>query len=180
MGPLVAAQQRVKARLFSQDETRWIRRCGARLDELDNLATTPRNDNEAHFVQVAAHGGQPNTERERLWLRVQVACRFEESIEKAALCTQGLDAAAGLDAEARQLRIDMRDAEHQVAELLEELALAGRDAGALRKRSLCNVAFATMLFAQVEGEPAQRTIFDVSRTHVPHQTLPPSLAGIGL
>lgn len=141
---------------------------------------TPRNDNEAHFVQVAAHGGLPNTERERLWLRVQMGCRYEESIEKAALCTQALDAAAGLDAEARQLRIDMRDAEHQVVELLEELALAGGDPGALRKRSLCNVTFATALFAQVaEGHAPKRLIFAAAQRGPPNQTLPPSRSGIG-
>lgn len=169
-----------KARLFSQDEIRWIRRYGARLDELANLALAPRNEKEEHFVKVAAHGGQPNTERERLWLRVQMACRFEDSIEKAALCMQALDAAAGLDAEARQLRIDMRDAEDQVAELLEALALAGGDPAAKRRRSLSNVVSATMLFPRMgEREGPERFIFDIARQHVPSQLLPPSRAGIG-
>ena len=40
-----------------------------------------------------------------------MVCRYEESIVKAALRDQAMEAAAGLDAEARYLRQELRDAE---------------------------------------------------------------------
>lgn len=124
-----------KARLFSQEEMRWIRRYGAKLDELANGARVPRTEAERHFVQVAMGGQMPRNDRERLWVRVQIACRYEESVKKALLCQEAMEVAVGLEAEARALRSEMREYEMLILEMQSDLRMQEGDLEEARRRA---------------------------------------------
>lgn len=133
--------------MFSQDEIRWIRRYGVRLDELPNGAAAPRTEAERHFVAVAGGGAVPQNDRERLWVRVQIACRYEESIKKATLCQDAMEMAAGLAAETLQLRKDFRELDAYCAELVSDIRWYDGDpdeaAARARRRLVRNVEYVT-------------------------------------
>lgn len=74
----------VRTRYFGPDELGWLRRYGARVDRLANLAAEPRNYCEKHFVRVCVGHEEPTTPRERLWLLMQVVCRYVEAADRAA------------------------------------------------------------------------------------------------
>ena len=46
------------------------------------MALMPRTDRERHFLEVCEGRDDPTTERERLWLRVPIICRFPEVAER--------------------------------------------------------------------------------------------------
>ncbi len=141
----------VRSRLFSDEEIRWVKRFGRKLDALASLASEPETDGERHFVAVCQGSAAPTTDRERLWLRVRVVCKYEASMERASRCDLSEHRAATLEREIRQLRRDLRRTEQERDLLLEEQQLRAGDAGALLRRSIQNVDYATPLFATPPG-----------------------------
>ena len=85
----------IRTRYFGPDELAWLSRYGTRLDRLATLAAEPRNDREKHFVRVCLGHEEPTSPRERLWLLMQVMCRYEEAAERAAR-TDVLEEEAGV------------------------------------------------------------------------------------
>ena len=100
-----------RARNFNADEITWIRRYGARLDEIACMRVAPRNERERQFLLVCVGDCLPTTDRERLWIRAQIVCRYEGSVERASRCLRAEEAAAALAAECARLRRDLRECE---------------------------------------------------------------------
>ncbi len=163
----------IRARFFNADEQRWIRRYGARLDSIACMIEQPRNDAEKHFFTVCQGDAMPRNDRERLWLRVQVVCRYQRALERAARTDLAEHQVSALAAEVATMRWIVKDCEEVAAEVLEELAVERGEEYAMRRRSVANVRYATSLFERDEplvGPPTVRFMF---RPGVPVQTFPP-------
>ncbi len=137
------------------------------------MVELPRSDAEKHFLAVCNGDVVPRTDRERLWLRVQVVCRYEQALQRAARTDLAEHQAAALAAEVAAMRWLVQDAEEMAAELLEEIAVTRGEAYALRRRSIENVRYATSLFERDEPLVGPPTIRFMFRPNVPVQTFPP-------
>ena len=132
--------EETRRRYCNDDERRWIRRYGAKLDEIACLISALRTERKKHFLEVCEGRADPSNERERLWLRVQIICRFPEVAERSARADLAEHRNAALEAEILQLRRDLRDSESCVMEILEEPRMNGGHFDTRRRRSVCNVA----------------------------------------
>jgi uncharacterized protein YifE (UPF0438 family) len=175
-----ALGEETRQRFFNDDERKWIRTHGAKLDEIACLVRVPSGDKEGHFLQVCLGHAPPRNERERLWLRAQLVCRHHLIADRAARADLAEHRAAAGAAENAQLRRDLREAESVAMECIEEVRmLTGRN-WTPPKRSWCNVDWVTPRFAQVElvGPMPIRWIVSEAWRGVPSQTFPPSLSRI--
>lgn len=150
----------VRRRWFTFDERLFVARYGARLDELACMRVVPRNDAERHFVQVCIGEVEPSNDRERLWLRVQMVCRFERSIVRAAEADLARHDAAALRAENRALKAHVDHLERHVIELFDEL----RHYTGVPSFPTCNVVHASLQFRRPEtmGPPSRRFVIDAA------------------
>jgi len=132
-----------RRRFFTADERKLITRYGARLDELACLRDNPRDDSEKHFIDVCVTTGtEPRSAIERLWLLVQVVCRYQRSVERAARADMAEHDAVALWAENRALKAQNDHLELFTVRLQRELKELRGDA----PRSLCNVDYVTPHF----------------------------------
>ena len=136
--------EEVRRRYFTADERKFMRRYGARLDELASLAVAPRNADEEHFLEVCARRAEPRNARERLWLIVRLVCLFEESLDRAARTDVAEHQAAALYAENRSLRRELRENERDYMEILGHLQMIRGDDGP--PKAIGNVSCMTPLF----------------------------------
>ncbi len=146
----------LRDRLFTPEEVQWVKRYGRKLDQLSSFAREPANDRERHFVAVCRGDAQPTTDRERLWLRVRVVCRYEASLERATRCDVAEHHAATWAHENLQLRRDVRRLEQERDLLYEELQVYEQNPRALQQRSIRNIDDVTPLFVEaIDGaDPA--------------------------
>lgn len=146
-----------KSRYFTKDERAWINRYGARLDEIACMAVEPRNDRERQFLAVCLRHELPQTERQRLWLRAQMVCRYEDSLERAARTDLAEHRNAAMRGELQQLRIDLRAAEHEAMQIVTELRMLRGDDGPEVRRADANATWVTPRFrSSATGEPVAR------------------------
>lgn len=89
----------------------FIRRYGARLDELARIRALPSNDDEQHFLTVCMGHAEPRSDRERLWLYAQMVCRYEKSLQRAARTDLVEHENDALRIENRRLRGDLAASE---------------------------------------------------------------------
>ncbi len=146
------------------------------------MITAPKTERQRHFLEVSEGRAEPQDERERLWLRVQIICRFPAVAERSARADLAEHRNAALEAEILQLRRDLRDAEGYAMEILEELRMHGGDFDTRRKRSICKVVWMSPKFAPIVramGPPAVRMLMTPATRGVPTQVLQPSPVGIG-
>ena len=60
------------------------------MDELACLRTNPETDAEKHFVKVCLGHEEPQTIRERLWLRELTVVRYKASLKRVAACGKAI------------------------------------------------------------------------------------------
>lgn len=137
-----ALDESVRRRYFSKDERAFITRYGSRLDELATHREVPTNEKEQHFVRVCMGDAEPSTPRERMWLLVQIVCRFEAAATRSARADLAEHDAFALRAENTKLKARTDHFEAYIAQLGRELAAATEPKSA----SICNVVHATMRF----------------------------------
>ena len=140
----------VRTRYFGPDELAWLSRYGARLDRLATLNVDPRNDREKHFVRVCLGHEQPTNARERLWLLMQVVCRYEEAAARAARTDVLEEEAVALRAFARAAKAKTDHLEAFVLRLSSELRHASEPPPSTQA-PVCNVVWASARFRLVGG-----------------------------
>lgn len=141
-----------RARYFSGAEVRFVQRYGSRLDKIASMVEAPTTAAELHFYEVCVGNATSRNDTERLWLRVQLVCRYERSIALAARA-EALEYELGpLQKENMALRRDLRDAELLAMEAIRELKMHTGEAQRPRP-SICNVVHATMRFGMAPCSP---------------------------
>lgn len=140
-----------RRRYFTADERKFIRRYGAKLDEIACMRANPVNDDELHFLQVCQRQAEPRTARERLWLYVQLVCRYERSLQRAARTDLVEYENDALRIENRALRADMTALEREYMEILSELKMHRGEE--VLKRPVCNVVWMTDRFRMRAASP---------------------------
>ena len=139
-----------RVRYFSGAEMRFIQRYGSRLDKIASMVEEPNTAAEQHFYEVCMGTATSRNDSERLWLRVQLVCRYERSIALAARA-ETLEYELGpLQQENMSLRRDLRDAEKLAMDAINELRM---HTGGPPPLSICNVVHATMRFAPCSPWP---------------------------
>lgn len=144
--------EKLRRRYFTREERAFITRYGARLDELACHRTNPTNEKEQHFLRVCVGEDEPATPNERLWLLVQIVCRYQRAVDRAARADLAEHDAFALRAENNALKAQNDHLERHCVSLWRQLeqATAGRPA------SICNVVYATLRFRKPETcGPAQ-------------------------
>lgn len=149
-----ALDEAVRRRYFSKEERAFITRYGSRLDELASFREGPTTEKEQHFVRVCMGEEEPSTPRERLWLFVQLVCRFEEAAGRSARVDLAEHDAFALRGENRKLKARCDHLEAYIVALERgeqqlERELYQQEAPA----SICNVVQATMLFTALPCSP---------------------------
>ena len=165
-----ALDEALRRRYFTRDERAFITRYGGRLDELASYRDGPRNEKEEHFLRVCGGEAEPDSPRERLWLLVQLVCRFQRAVDRAARADLAEHDAFALRAENAALKAKIDHLERYALRLQRE-----RGAAAAENPSVCNVVWATGLFApreKVLGPPPVRFILSAARRGLPALTLP--------
>jgi hypothetical protein len=110
------------------------------------MRVEPRNERERQFLHVCMGDTLPTSDRERLWLRAQMVCRYEGSVERASRCSRAEEAASVLAAECAQLRRDLRECEiESSAAIARAMVDEGNRAWRLEQR------LALMNVSKVEG-----------------------------
>ena len=134
-------KQEVCDRYFNADEIAWITRYGSRLDQIACMVAVPRNERERQFLLVCMGNEWPTSDRERLWLRAQMVCRYEGCVERASRCSRAEETAGALAAECTQLRRDLREYELETsAAIARAMVDEGNQAWRLSQRlALMNV-----------------------------------------
>ena len=61
-------EKSTRRRYFTAAERKFMRRYGAKLDELSCQRVNPRNDDDHHLVLVCLGQAEPRSDLERLWL----------------------------------------------------------------------------------------------------------------
>ena len=140
----------VRTRYFGPDELGWLSRYGTRLDRLATLAVDPRNEREKHFVRVCLGHEQPTNARERLWLLMQVVCRYEEAAARAARTDVLEEEAVALRAFARAAKAKVDHLEAFALRLSSELRLTTVATQPL-PQPVCNVVWASARFRLIGG-----------------------------
>ncbi len=155
----------IRRRYFTRRERDFVTRWGAHMDELACLRTNPATDAEHHFVQVCLGHEEPKTIRERLWLFVQLVCRYDRSLTRAARADLAEHDAAALRAENRALKAKSDHLERYVVQLGRELRAATGEANP----RICNVQWVSPLFRAPEvcGPPTMRFVMDVKHRGAP-------------
>ena len=138
--------EKLRRRYFTKEERAFITRYGARLDELACLRDNPRTEKEVHFVKVCIGDEEPDSPRERLWLLVQLVCRYQRSVDRAARADLAEHDAFALRAENNALKAKIDHFERHVVTLTRELKAAMAE----RPQSICNVVYASLLFRRSE------------------------------
>ena len=140
--------EKLRRRYFTRDERAFVTRYGARLDELACFRANPSNDKEAHFLAVCS-GEEPTSPRERLWLLVQLVCRFQRAVDRAARADLAEQDAFALRAENRALKAKNDHLERYAHGLAIQV---GRFNGDLEPPppSVCNVVWMTPRFREPE------------------------------
>ena len=139
-----------RRRYFTTEERKFIRRYGAKLDEIASMRTEPANDDERHFLQVCMGHEEPRHANERLWLYVRMVCRYEGALERAtrADLTEFENNAPRI--EIRTLKADRIAREREYMEFLSELRMErGKDI----ERSIGNVVSMTQRFLMQTSSP---------------------------
>ena len=149
-------------RYFTSDERKFLRRYGAKLDDIACMRVTPANDDELHFLQECQRQSEPRTARERLWLYVQLVCRYERSLQRAARTDLAEHDTEVLRIENRRLQIDLTTLEREYMDILRELKME-RGEEAL-KRPICNVVWASPRFRMRTASP-DWTMFAFGECH---------------
>jgi len=117
----------IRRRYFTRPERDFVARWGAHMDELACQRTNPVDDREQHFVRVCLGHEQPQTRRERLWVFVQMVCRYKRAVTRAARADLAEHDAAALRAENFALKAKCDHLEvyaHQIAEEFRAAAAA--------------------------------------------------------
>jgi uncharacterized protein YifE (UPF0438 family) len=145
--------EKLRRRYFTREERAFITRYGARLDELACHRDNPRNDKEQHFLQVCVGTAEPESPRERLWLLVQLVCRYQRSVDRAARADLAEHDAFALRSENTALKAKNDHLEAYSYRLGREL----ENATAERPPSACNVEHATLRFHRRDGSQPIRS-----------------------
>ena len=146
-------EESVRRRYFTHEDRAFITRYGSRLDELATFRGSPQNEKEQHFVQVCMGDAEPSTARERMWLIVQLVCRFEVAATRSARADLADHDAFALRAENRKLKAKNDHLESFVVALQRgEYQIHDQPTD---ERSICNVVQATMRFAQCSAWPRE-------------------------
>ena len=169
-------EESTRRRYFTADEHKFMRRYGAKLDELSCQRTNPRNEDEHHFVLVCLGQAEPRSDRERLWLYAQMVCRYERSLLRAARTDLVEYENAALRIENRSLRVDLQTLEREYMELLSEWRVATGEQQP--RQPVCNVVWMTSAFnlRGFVGPPAMRRFVSTASRGAAMQMLPTSLA----
>ena len=143
--------EKVRRRYFTKDERAFITRYGSRLDALASYREPPSNEKEAHFVSVCMGDAEPNTPRERMWLIVQLVCRFDAVATRSARADLAEHDAFALGAENTKLKAKNDHLEAFIVTLQSgDYQFDDRPANV---RPICNVVQATMRFAHSSPWP---------------------------
>ena len=137
--------EKLRRRYFTRDERAFITRYGARLDELACFRSNPGNDKEAHFLAVCS-GEEPTSPRERLWLLVQLVCRYQRVVDRAARADLAEHDAYALRAENRALKAKNDHLERYAYGLAKRVARMDEE----RPPPICNVLWMTPRFREPE------------------------------
>lgn len=166
-----ALDEAVRRRYFTKDERAFITRYGSRLDELATHRDGPKNEKEQHFVRVCMGDTEASTDRERLWLFVQLVCRFDSAASRSARADLAEHDAFALRAENRKLKSKNDHLESYIGALQRgERQLEDQPVDQM----ICNVVWATSLFELNEpmvGPPSMCAIVSTARRGLPLQTL---------
>lgn len=101
---MVALDESVRRRYFTKEEQAFITRYGSRLDELATHRDLPKTEKEKHFVSVCINQAGPTSPRERLWLVVQLVCRFQRVAARSVRADLAEHDAFALRAENERLK----------------------------------------------------------------------------
>ncbi len=134
-----------QSRYFSSAEVRFIKRYGARLDQIASMVVEPKNEGEQHFLKVCLRNAMPKNDAERLWLRAQLVCRYEQSIERAARADLAEHENATLRHELTSMQQAVLEAESVTMEMINELKMHRDEIP--RRVDICNVRWASPLFS---------------------------------
>ncbi len=137
--------EKLRRRYFTRDERAFITRYEARLDELACHRTDPGNDKEAHFLAVCS-GEEPTSPRERLWLLVQLVCRYQRAVDRAARADLAEQDAFALRAENRALKAKNDHLERYAHGLAKRVARMEEQ----HPPPVCNVVWMTPRFREPE------------------------------
>ncbi len=149
--------EKLRRRYFTRDERAFITRYGARLDELACFRSNPRNEKEQHFLRVCSGEEEPSSPRERLWLLVQIVCRYQRAVDRAARADLAEQDAFSLRAENRALKAKNDHLERYAHGLASRLARMDE----ARPAPVCNVVWMTPRFREPEicgPAPAWRVV----------------------
>ena len=145
--------EKVRRRYFTKDERAFITRYGSRLDALASYRELPSNEKERHFVSVCMGDAEPSTPRERMWLIVQLVCRFEAAATRSARADLAEHDAFALGAENTKLKSKNDHLEAFIVALQRgEYQLEDQPADV---PSICNVVHATWRFARCSAWPRE-------------------------
>ena len=150
-----ALDEKLRRRYFTSDERAFVTRYGARLDEIACHRDDPRTEKEQHFLRVCVGDEEPTSPRERLWLLVQLVCRFQRAVDRAARADLAEHDAFALRAENDALKAKIDHLERYVVSLSSTLRA---QADGVPKTGLDNVRWASLVVkgAEVCGPPAMR------------------------
>ena len=143
--------EKIRRRYFTRDERAFMTRYRSRLDELATYRELPSNDKERHFVSVCMGDAEPSTPRERMWLIVQLVCRFDAAATRSARADLAEHDAVALRAENTKLKTKNDHLESFIGAL--QRGDHPLDDRPTEVRPICNVVQATMLFSQCSAWP---------------------------
>jgi uncharacterized protein YifE (UPF0438 family) len=66
---------------LSSEEKRLLQRVGTKLQALIDGAIVSTGADDQHFVEVCKNNGEPNTRRERAWLKYRAALEEEKRLK---------------------------------------------------------------------------------------------------
>ena len=133
---------RVRRRYFTREERAFVTRYGARLDAIATHRVEPRTDRERHFLKVCIGEEEPESPRERLWLLVQLVCRFEHVVNRAAKADLAEHDAFALRYENDAMKAKLDRMERHAYGLQRQVQRLEDDL----ERSVCNVVWMTGRF----------------------------------
>ncbi len=125
----------------------------------------PANDKEAHFLRVCVGEEEPTSPRERLWLLVQLVCRYQRAVDRAARADLAEQDAFALRAENRALKAKNDHLERYAHGLAKRVQRMDEE----RPPSVCNVVWVTPRFRRPEvcGPVQQWRVMSEAQRGVP-------------
>ena len=145
--------EKTRRRYFTREERAFVTRYGARLDEIASHRVEPRTERERHFLRVCIGADEPDSPRERLWLLVQLVCRFERVDGRAAKADLAEHDAFALRAENTAVKAKLDRMERYAYGLDRQVQRLEAELG----RAVCNVVWMTARFCGTDScGPAPR------------------------